>query len=370
LLRLKLIRGDHHDVVRKSLLFVAVSWVPIALLAIGTARINPAANTFLRDLSLHVRLLIAIPLIFAAEDALDRLCNRAIATFDACRLARASDGSDPVPGVLRQAGRWRDAPAAEGLMLTVVFGFGIGVWKVTGQTGLLSEASAAMALPPAQAWYGFVALPLFNFLLLRALYRWAIWSGILLKLSRFELGTMPTHPDNAGGLEHLAEPTLGFAFLLTALSTVIASVWGTEVLYQGVSAKAYADEFALLVCLGEFLALSPLIAFSAGLVHTRLKGLRDYGRLALGYTRAFHQRWIESGNTDGLLGSADIQSLADLSNSYEVVKKMRIVPFGVRHALTLFAAIAAPMIPLILNEIGIHKLMQGVGQALLGGLSP
>ena len=369
LCRLKIVRHDHLDIVRQALLCIAIAWVPIAVLALVTGRDHPEQNAFLRDLSLHTRLLIAIPLFFVAEDALDRLCSRAVATFSECRLARSTE-ADPVLPILRRAARWRDAPAAEGLMLAAVYATQIGVWKTTGKTSLVSEASNAMAWSPALAWYGLVALPLFQFLLLRALYRWAIWSGILLKFSRFELGTTPTHPDNAGGLQHLAEPTLGFAFLLTAQSAVIAAVWGTQVIQQGVDVKTYADEFAVLVVLGEILTLGPLVAFTPGLVKTRLKGLIDYGKLALEYTRAFHRRWIDDGNTEGLLGSSDIQSLADLSNSYEVVKKMRIVPFAPRHALVVFVAIAVPMVPLVLKAIGVHKVLEQVGRALLGGMPP
>jgi hypothetical protein len=102
------------------------------------------------------------------------------------------------------------------------------------------------------------------------------------------------------------------------------------------------------------------------LIRTRLEGLVDYGRLGLRYTRAFHGRWIESSNTEGLLGSSDIQSLADLANSFEVVRRMRIVPFGKRHALVVFVAIALPMVPLVLAEIGIDQLLEGIGHAVLG----
>jgi hypothetical protein len=312
--------------------------------------------------------LIAIPLLFVAEDALDRLCREAVSNFAEGGLARSRE-SEPMRPILLRAARWRDYALAEGLLLALVYAFHLGIWETTGKAaGLLSEATGAAAWSPALAWYGFVGLPVFNFLLLRSLYHWALWSGILLKLSRFELRTTPTHPDNAGGLEPLAEPTLGFSFVLMGMSAVVAAVWGTHVLQRGVSARTYLDQFALLVALGEIAALAPLLAFTAGLLRTRLKGMTRYGRLALVYTRAFHERWIESRKTEGLLGSADIQSLADLSNSFEVIKRMRLVPFGLRHALVVFAAIALPMFPLVLTEIGIDELITGVGRALIPGL--
>ena len=50
-----------------------------------------------------------------------------------------------------------------------------------------------------------------------------------------------------------------------------------------------------------------------------------------------------------LLGAADIQSLADLGNSYAVVREMRTVPFGLQDISRLAVATAAPMVPLLLT---------------------
>ena len=50
-----------------------------------------------------------------------------------------------------------------------------------------------------------------------------------------------------------------------------------------------------------------------------------------------------------LLGAADIQSLADLGNSYAVVREMRTVPFGLQDISRLAAATAAPLVPLLLT---------------------
>lgn len=48
------------------------------------------------------------------------------------------------------------------------------------------------------------------------------------------------------------------------------------------------------------------------------------------------------------MGTAYIQSLADLGNSFAVVQEMRIVPFGLKDVSRLAAATAAPMVPLLL----------------------
>jgi hypothetical protein len=57
------------------------------------------------------------------------------------------------------------------------------------------------------------------------------------------------------------------------------------------------------------------------------------------------------------VGSADIQSLADLSNSFEVVQEMRLVPFGRAIVLRLVLLTALPFAPLLLTMIPLEQLI-------------
>jgi hypothetical protein len=58
------------------------------------------------------------------------------------------------------------------------------------------------------------------------------------------------------------------------------------------------------------------------------------------------------------LGSADIQSLADLANSYEVVRTMRFAPFSTRAIVQLAAVTLAPVVPLILTMMPLDQLLK------------
>jgi hypothetical protein len=60
---------------------------------------------------------------------------------------------------------------------------------------------------------------------------------------------------------------------------------------------------------------------------------------------------------ESALGSGDIQSLADLANSYEVVRKMRIVPFGREPAIRVAIVLTLPLVPLTLTMIPLDKLI-------------
>jgi hypothetical protein len=121
------------------------------------------------------------------------------------------------------------------------------------------------------------------------------------------------------------------------------------------------------------LALGPLILFTRHLWRCRYEAVRQYDRLGTDYTREFQQRWIDSRNgrtseRDGLLGSADIQSLADLGNAYDVIRKMWFVPFELRSVVIILVATLLPMVPLALLEIPLLELVKKLGAVAIGGV--
>ena len=105
--------------------------------------------------------------------------------------------------------------------------------------------------------------------------------------------------------------------------------------------------------------LSPLIVFSPKLARAKREGLRDYGKLVANYVQGFEEKWLRrrTSGEDELLGSGDIQSLADLGNSYAVVKEMRMTAFGLKDVTRLAAITAAPLLPLTLTVFSLEELV-------------
>jgi len=114
------------------------------------------------------------------------------------------------------------------------------------------------------------------------------------------------------------------------------------------------------------MVLSPLAMFTPKLDFSKRQGLRQYGRLASRYVGEFEEKWVRDGapGEDQLLGSADVQSLADLGNSFAVVQEMRIVPFGMTDVTRLAAGAAAPLLPLLLTIFSLDELVTRVVQVL------
>jgi hypothetical protein len=85
----------------------------------------------------------------------------------------------------------------------------------------------------------------------------------------------------------------------------------------------------------------------------------DYAPLAARYVRQFDTKWVRSAAPpeEPLLGSADVQSLADLSNAFNVIRSMRTVPVTVSQVLVLATASALPAVPLILFVVPLDELI-------------
>ena len=76
--------------------------------------------------------------------------------------------------------------------------------------------------------------------------------------------------------------------------------------------------------------------------------------------REFDQKWRRGGASpnEPLLGSPDLQSLADLGNSFEMVRAMRLVPFGKDTLIGLIMMILLPVLPLTLTMISLEELLK------------
>jgi hypothetical protein len=75
---------------------------------------------------------------------------------------------------------------------------------------------------------------------------------------------------------------------------------------------------------------------------------------------------VKGGNKDeALLGTSDIQSLADLGNSYAVVREMQVVPFNRNDVILLVVATVIPLLPLLLTVIPLDALLKHIVTAIL-----
>lgn len=119
--------------------------------------------------------------------------------------------------------------------------------------------------------------------------------------------------------------------------------------------------FLLLIVFGILLVFSPSI------MEAKRTGLREYGMLASKYVNEFDLKWVRGGAADNelLLGSADIQSLADIGNSFQVVRDIQPFPFGKDAVIQLTVLTLLPVLPLVLTMIPLEKLFAEIVSIIL-----
>jgi hypothetical protein len=216
-------------------------------------------------------------------------------------------------------------------------------------------------------WLIVVCAPLFQFLLLRWLWRLFLWFQFLERISKLDVQLFPTHPDQAGGLGFVGEAQRFFGILLFAYSLAITGVLANEIVYDKVPLTKFAPAIAIYVVVALVLILGPLAVFAGRLLKTKRCGLYQYGTLATSYTGSFQKKWIrnEIPDREPLLGTSDIQSLADLGNSYAFIQHMGGLPINPRTPIHLALASLLPMTPLLLTVMPLKDVVKLLFKVLM-----
>ncbi len=359
--------GDTLELLRRRILIIALfAWLPLLALSVleGHAWGSGVTMPFLYDVDAHVRFLVALPLLVVAELVVHQRMRPVVRQFVERGLI-ADAARVKFDNVLASALRLRNSVAAEVGLIGFVYGVGVMiVWRTYTAVDVASwyGASADGRLQPSLAgwWFGCVSLPLFQFILLRWYFRLFVWARFLWQVSRLKLKLLPTHPDRCGGLGFLADVCTAFAPLLLAQGALLAGTIANQIFFAGAKLPQFKVEIIVMLAVALLAVLGPLLVFIPVLGHAKRSGLREYGSLAQRYVRDFDQKWLRGGAPaeEALVGSADIQSLADLDNSFEVVKSTRMAPFTKEAVFQLAVLTLLPLLPLMLTMISLEELLR------------
>lgn len=372
LLRLRLMRPDLDPVRWRALVAVLLTWVPLlALSAVqGTVLGGQVSIPFLRDLTVSIRFLVALPLLIVAERVIHARSSDVVHHFVDSGLVAERDVPAYESTIRQMLALVSSGWAEVAILAVVVVGSASLRLEFSGisSTWQFLSSPSGMTRTPAGWWYLVVSIPIFQFLLGRWLWRYLVWCWFLWRLSRFDLRLLPTHPDRAAGLAFVGMFQRKFCVLIVAFSSLLAAHFGQEILFGGASLQRYTNTIVGNVVLMLALFLGPLLVFSPKLWEVQRRGFLQYSTLANRYTQAFDRKWIEGEAPEGeaLIGSGDIQSLADLGNSFSVVREMRFVPFDSRLTIIPIAASAVvPILPLALTVFPLDEIVRKILGILL-----
>jgi len=261
-----------------------LAWLPlIALAFVSGNALKGVPVPFLFDLDAHVRFLIALPLLIAAELFVHRRLRAIVRQF-ADRGIVAPEEREKFQNIVDSTLRLRDSVIAELLMIVLIWTLGHSIWERRTSLGVAtwyaSREGDNIHYTLAGYWYAFGSIPIFQFLLLRWYYRLAIWWRFLWKASHLDLKLIPTHPDKAGGLGFLGDSAYAFAPVLAAHTVLFAGIIANRVWHEAASLPEFKLEIAgILACLLS-LAFAPLTAFASTLLKTKRIGLEEFGKFS------------------------------------------------------------------------------------------
>src|SRR5450755_124115 len=350
--RIGLVRGRTNTVALGLALGPGAAAILVLLAFVG----GVAENVFSWSvIGAHVRLLLVIPLFFVCESVLDTRVGAFVRVIVHSKLV--PDAEVPrLNAEIKRIAWWRDSwlPEALCLLLAALMSLDSPRLSLPGTTLTFDPNHTAA---PAM-WYWIVCLPLFRFLAFRWFLRLVLWWYFLWRVARLKLNLVPTHPDGVAGLGYLEVVHAEFGTLVFAISAAVSATFAESILAGTLRLDAVYAAIVLILIVDAALFLGPMCIFTPKLWRCRITGLETYMELGSRYVIAFDRKWLGKGaaHREDLLGTSDLQSLADLTNSLNVVTKMRLVPATYRLALILAAAALVPMLPLLLLQYPIAEL--------------
>jgi len=365
LLRLRLIRPELGvGSPRTAIVLAAVTWLPLLILSIiGGVALGGCQIPFLRDIAAQTRFLFALPVLLLAEGTVGARLREMVAHLLDAGLVLPKD----IPRfaeVVEDALRIRDSRRAELIVLALSY---ISLYTTFATTRIQTGSSwfepDGGSFSWAGYWYVFVAMPIFQFLIYRWVYRMFVWGRFLRKVAQLDLNLSPAHPDGAGGLGFLGRSLVPFGTVMFALASVVSSSIASRVLFAKADLYSFIPNYVAMLVIALIVFAGPLLVFVPKLIRLKHHGLMLYGSLAARYTQLFDARWVRmvAHETDAsVLGVGDIQSLADLGNSYEFVHKMKAVPIEPNDFLMLLVPAMVPAVPLLATVMSVTDILKGL----------
>jgi len=349
-----------------------ITWLPLLIFTAydGTAVGTKVKIPFLLDLVQYARFFVALPCAIALGEFVNPRLRNVLNSFARGGTVTSND-LPRLENATSRAGALTNSLIAEIVMLALVYLYvSLGLYREIsrGMSSWNYPGNEALTYQAAHFWFRWVSMPLFLFSWFVWLWRLCVWAHLLYRISQLDLSVVATHPDRVGGLAFVHVGMRRFSVLVFGISSILSASIGEEILFNGAALRSYELELALFFIVCVVVILGPLIVFTPVLIRIKLEYWGKYGPLASAYVRSFDERWVAQkgySRSEALLGTPDIQSLADLRHSYAGIAEMRTL-LPNRTTVGIFAiAYVLPVLPLLASVISLRDILSEVYRLLL-----
>jgi hypothetical protein len=345
---------------------VLVTWLPLLVLSWVDHRDDTVESPVLRDVSVHVRCLVMIPVLIAGERVVAFILPWILVQIRMSGVLAAED-EPGYKALLLRAAKLRNSPWAFGILifiillplLLVLLHLVEGRQLVTFPA--LGEVRERIRVGLAGQWYAFVVRPLIAVMMVVWLWRtWFITVYLCRGIARLPLRFAPTHPDGAGGIGFVADLPLMFTPFILAISSGAASDLAAAILAGKTKLEAMAFPIAGEAAVLVAFAVLPLLLFVRPLRDMAYDAYDDYSALLVRYGQRVDAKWIDGKAADDredLLDAPELGPVADVNAMFQAVDNIQPLQISRDMLIKLAAVALVPFVPVVLMTLPLNDVI-------------
>jgi hypothetical protein len=360
---------------QQAIALLCIAWLPLAMMTMVEGTFYKGVSMpFIMDYSRQGRLLLGVPLMIIIHDLVYERMPMVL-EYLANVLMTPEDRERFIKGPLLKAKRRNNSMWMQVMLLMVIAGVSVSPMggarfldvNAAADSWIVSKNQGTAALSMAGKWMQYVSIPVFQFLVFRWLWRYAVWVVLVYRISRIPLKLRPTHPDGAGGLGMLIMAQRGFSLVFFVCGIVISSNMIAQYSQHQISFDTVKIEMLTFVVLSLITIFSPLILFTRKLVLGKYLGHFYLGRAGANASGIFEEGWVKPMSESGeSLGSVlDPSDQADLTSLYRYLQNLSVVPFRLGDLIQIALILFIPFIPIFFMEYSVMELLEKILGVLL-----
>jgi len=358
------------DTIKKIFLIIAVSWLPLLIISFFSGTMLSADSKikipFLYDYLTNARLLISFPVIFLSISIINNLISKSFDQFVSAEIVRTED-LRKFKQISDTYYKLKDSKISNIIIFFLSYLWIYFFWRnyedISGLNSWKLISSGNEGVQLAGYWYYIVSIPVVQIFMFKMIWTFLLWSSSLYRIAKLNLNISSSSPDGAGGLAFLGYTQIFFGLLGFAQNVTFSAGIADKIVYNNESFMDYRFNIILGIISVSLIYIVPLLFFTKHLLNAKLVTLFEYSKLGLNYGTSFENKWIKKNlpdNAEPLLGNADIQSLADMSNSVKMVQDQLIIPLRISTFIAFFVVLIIPYLPLLLLRFTSEEILQGI----------
>ena len=365
----------HNRQGKLAVLGLCFTWLPLVAITLieGTLYVGTQLP-FLKDVAMHARLLVALPMLILIKLPIDSKVN-VVTKYLAEVLMSSEERQEFLTTAFRRARKLTSSALTEIILLLIVIGATIsfvkgGVYSALedGTTSWMTYSNdVGQRLSVAGYWAVFISIPIFQFLLLSWLWRYFVWMMLLFHLSKVKLNLMPTHADRAGGLGIIILAQRSFNLIFVAGGITISGQFIAQLLKHPDSFESIRGQGMAYIIICLVVLLIPLLFFMKKLFKIKNEGLLRMSDLGAILSSQFEREWVNDLPIEKKLAGKQVDPslLFDYSGMYDSLQQLRTVPITLRDIIGMVLILFLPFIPILFIHFSVVELLQKIAGLLV-----